>query len=246
MTTAYFIESDFSDFDFEVFTKDQIRDTFISAIRTMPYDDDGITVIMGASEPIEGVSCISATIFSDYCTVELFKEVDDRIPVKSKNLSLEDSMRAFYEFYNGVIPAMDVMSEQKDTFVLETDFTEFPVPVRSREQIENIITLMPEVVVDSCECECDDECCEDDECECCCGDDEAPYVVLQAPEPIKGADYIQAMYVGDWWYVEISFCGRKRMNYGAYLESDAEVIRMFNEFMDGNIPDTDGWTKVKI
>lgn len=243
---TYHIDSDFSDFDFEVFSKDQIRDAFVSAIRSIDYDDFGATIIMGASESIDGVTCISATVFSGYCTVELLRTADDRKPVMKKNIRLDDAIRAFVEFYNGTKPALDVVNEQKDCFTIESELLEFPVQVRDRRQIESFVSLLSEIASEECDCCGDDgRFCDEDTCDC--QDPGCPMMVLQAPEPVDGLDYVQAMRDSCGWYVEMSFLdGRRRVNFGTDFDDDAEIIRIFNEFMDGNIPDTDGWEKIKF
>lgn len=232
---SYFIDTDFSEYDCEVFDKNQITDAFVGAVRSISYDDDGVTVCLGASEPIDGYLMISAIVYSDYCTLELYKDADDREPGKSKDVSLGDAIKAFNKFYKGKIPEFPKIKEVEPSFVIETNFTEYPVSIRSRKQIEEFVSMLPDV--DDCDVICDDDCCE-----------EGAYVVLIAPDAINGAEYVQAMFdEEDGWYVEISFVDRKkRVNFAELFGDESEVIRIFNEFFDGNVPDVDGWTKVKI
>ena len=232
---SYFIDTDFSEYDCEVFSKDQISDAFVSAVRSIAYDDDGVTVCLGASEPVDGFLVISAIVYSDRCTLELYKDADDKEPEKSKEVSIEDAVKAFKKFYDGEIPKFSKYDETKPAFIIETNFTDYSIPERSKKQIEELITMLPEVGDE--DIICDEDCYED-----------GAYVVLIAPEAIKGVEYVQAMFDEDeGWYVEISFTDRKkRVNFAELFSVESEVIRIFNEFYDGNIPDIDDWTKVKI
>lgn len=232
---SYFIDTDFSEYDCEVFSKEQIKDAFISAVRSISYDDDGVTICLGASEPVGGFLVISAIVYSDRCTLELYKDADDKEPAKSKDVSIDNAIKAFEKYYDGDVPKFSKFDESKPAFILETNFTDYPIPVRSKKQIEELIAMLPDV-------DEEDVICDDDSY------DDGAFVVLIAPDDIKGAEYVQAMFDEDeGWYVEISFTDRKkRVNFAELFSVESEVIRIFNEFYDGNVPDIDDWTKVKI
>ena len=269
---SYFIETEFSDYETEVYTEEQIKDNFISVLRTVDDEDEGILMVMGADEPVGGYMCISTVIYGDHCKVELYKDFNKRFADVSRDLAIDDAIAAFKEFFNGNVPDLEKMKECKGAFTLETEYTDFPIPVRDVRQIEDCILAMSNCPVgtsdegyedveeddedddDACGCGCENEeddecdcgCCHDDGCDCGC-EDEMSFIVLQAPEPIEGADFVQATPTDFGWYVEISFIdGRRHQNFGTFFEFDEDVMGVFEDFMDGKIPDTDEWIKVRI
>ncbi len=272
---SYFIETEFSDYESEVYTEEQIKDNFISVLRTVDDEDEGILMVMGTDEPVGGYMCISTVIYGDHCKVELYKDFNKRFADVSRDLAIDDAIAAFKEFFAGKVPDLAKMKECKGAFTLETEYTDFPIPVRDVRQIEDCILAMSNCCIgtseegyedveecedeckcgchrgeecndEECECSCHNDCCCDDSCDCGC-EDEMSFIVLQAPEPIDGADFVQATPTDFGWYVEISFIdGRRHQNFGTFFEFDEDVMGVFEDFMAGKIPDTDKWIKVRI
>ena len=250
---SYFIETEFSEYESEVFAEEQIKDTFISVLRTVDDADEGLIMVMGASEPVGEYTCISSVVYGDHCRVELYRDFNNRVPDVAKDLAIDDAMAAFIEFFNDKVPSLDKMKECGETYTMETEYTDFPVPVRDKRQIEESIMAISTV----CECE-EDDCCDDDDCCCedeeddrccddCCDDGEMNYIVLQAPTPVDGVDFVQATPTDCGWYVEMSFLeGRRHQNFGTFFDNDKDVIDIFCGFMDGMVPDTEDWIKVRI
>ena len=83
---SYFIETEFSEYESEVFTEEQIKDNFISVLRTVDDEDEGIVMVMGASEPIGDYICISSIVFSDHCRVELYDDFNNRVRMLRRTL----------------------------------------------------------------------------------------------------------------------------------------------------------------
>ena len=248
---SYFIETEFSEYESEVFTEEQIKDNFISVLRTVDDEDEGIVMVMGASEPIGDYICISSIVFSDHCRVELYDDFNNRVPNVAKDLAIDNAMAAFIEFFHGNVPDLGKMKDCGEAYTLETEYTDFPVPVRDKRQIEECImaisTVCPDDEEEECECDCeDDDCCCDEGCDCGCGD-EMSFIVLQAPAPVNGVDFVQATPSDCGWYVEMSFLdGRRHQNFGTFFDNDKDVIDIFCAFMDGMVPETDDWIKVRI
>ena len=250
---SYFIETEFSEYESEVFAEEQIKDTFISVLRTVNDEDEGLVLVMGASEPIGDFTCISAIVYGDHCRVELYEDFNERIPDVAKDLAFDDAIASFIEFFNGKVPDLDKRKECGEAYTLETEYTDFPVPVRDRRQILECLMAISTVCEDDEDedcCDGDDEdcCCEEEDC-CCdeCCDDEMRFVVLQAPAPVNGVDFVQATPTDCGWYVEMSFLeGRRHQNFGTFFDNDEDVIDIFCGFLDGTVPETEDWIKVRI
>jgi len=106
---SYFIETEFSEYESEVFAEEQIKDTFISVLRTVDDADEGLIMVMGASEPVGEYTCISSVVYGDHCRVELYRDFNNRVPDVAKDLAIDDAMAAFIEFFNDKVPSFDEM-----------------------------------------------------------------------------------------------------------------------------------------